>query len=68
MSARGPVLAFSLRSLKAQYKLALLSPSEYTKTLLCNYLGIQMNSCGLLKSLCSQQGQTENSGGAQSIL
>jgi len=41
-----------------QYKLALLPPPKYSKTFLCNHLGIQMNSCGLSKCLCSQQGQT----------
>ena len=36
------VLNFFQRSLKIQYKLVLLPPSKYTKTLLCSHLGIQI--------------------------
>jgi len=42
------VLTFFKRSLKIQYKLDLLPPSKYTKTLLYNHLGIQMK---LMRSL-----------------
>jgi len=45
-----------IRSLHCTYKLALLPPSKYTKTLLYYHLGM-MNNCGPTKCPCSQQGQ-----------
>jgi len=51
------IIKFFQQSLKIQYKLALLPPSKYTKTLIFKNLGIHMKQFGLLRSLCSEQGQ-----------
>ena len=63
------VLTFSQRSLKTQYKFALLPPSKYTKSLLCNHLGIQMKQLRSLKmSLWSARSLKKTLGEADSIL